>query len=211
MITSLVVPEEVTVIKNNTFREISLSEVTIHDGVTRINCTAFNGSGLVNIRIPDLAAWCSIKFEDERGGGSFLYDAILEGRNLYVNDQLLTTLIIPEGVTSVNNYAFKEYDNLTSVVIPDHVVQIGRYVFSSCDNLSKVSIGKGITEIGSSAFSYIPLKECWIYAVTPPSADHAFSSTNYKECTLYVPKGCAQAYIDEGWNEDFYNIVEMGE
>ena len=97
------------------------------------------------------------------------------------------------------------------MVIPDHVVQIGRYVFSSCDNLSKVSIGKGITEIGSSAFSYIPLKECWIYAVTPPSADHAFSSTNYKECTLYVPKGCAQAYIDEGWNEDFYNIVEMDE
>jgi len=62
----------------------------------------------------------------------------------------ITSISIPSGVTSLQNYEFAGCTNLTSVSIPN-VTSIGGYAFRSCVNLTSVSI-PNVTSIGGYAF-----------------------------------------------------------
>ena len=64
----------------------------------------------------------------------------------------LTSVSIPEGVTSIGNGAFKGCSSLTSVSIPEGVASIGTYAFSDCSSLTSVTIPEGVTSIDSYAF-----------------------------------------------------------
>ena len=64
----------------------------------------------------------------------------------------LTSVVIGDSVTSIGEYAFSVCDSLTSVVIPDSVMSIGSYAFEYCYNLTSVVIGDSVTKIGSYAF-----------------------------------------------------------
>ncbi|MBE5742850.1 MAG: hypothetical protein E7360_06025 [Clostridiales bacterium] len=64
----------------------------------------------------------------------------------------LTSVVIPDSVTSIGDSAFYKCYNLTSVVIPDSVTSIGFYAFYSCDNLTSVVIPDSVTSIGEYAF-----------------------------------------------------------
>jgi hypothetical protein len=59
---------------------------------------------------------------------------------------------IPDGVTSIGNYAFSGCSNLTSVAIPAGVTSIGDGVFYFCSSLTSVTIPDGVTSIGRQAF-----------------------------------------------------------
>ena len=61
-------------------------------------------------------------------------------------------VIIPEGITEIGQYAFRDCTTLQSVVIPDSVIRIANAAFYGCSSLSQVSIGGGVTEINNSAF-----------------------------------------------------------
>ncbi len=149
----------------------SLTNVTIGNGVTNIRKNAFSGCGsLTGINIPasviniedgvfndckslkgvyitDVAAWCNISFSIN-GTSNPLYYA----HNLYLNDELVTDLVIPEGVTSIGTMAFMYCTSLTSVTIPDGVKSIGFAAFRYCNKLVSVIIGKDVTEISWWAF-----------------------------------------------------------
>ena len=64
----------------------------------------------------------------------------------------LTSVVIPDSVTTIGSYAFRDCDSLTSVVIPDSVTSIGSYAFYSCSRLTSVVIPDSVTSIGSYAF-----------------------------------------------------------
>ena len=64
----------------------------------------------------------------------------------------LTTITIPDSVTTVGEYAFRGCYNLTSITIPDRVNSIGNYAFYNCYNLTSVTIGESVTTIGEHAF-----------------------------------------------------------
>ena len=64
----------------------------------------------------------------------------------------LTSVDIPDGVTSIGNYAFSWCSVLTSVDIPDGVTSIGIGAFSMCPGLTSVDIPDGVTSIGGNAF-----------------------------------------------------------
>ena len=64
----------------------------------------------------------------------------------------MTSVVIPDSVTSIGDDAFRGCFNLTSVVIPDSVTSIGDCAFLSCSSLTSVVIPDSVTSIGDCAF-----------------------------------------------------------
>ena len=95
------------------------------------------------------------------------------------NDQgRLTSVIIPEGVTAIANYAFQGASYLTSVVIPDTVTSIGNSAFRNCKALTSIEIPDSVTSIGTYAFSGTSLT-----SVALPENLTAIASNAFYNCT----------------------------
>ena len=60
-------------------------------------------------------------------------------------------VVIPDGVTSISEEAFKETD-ITEVEIPEGVQVIGEYAFAYCDSLKNVKFPSTLISIGYGAF-----------------------------------------------------------
>lgn len=147
----VVIPDCVTKIGKQAFENKKLISVTIPDSVISIGEGAFYYcEELENIYITDIAAWCKISGLDNiKGFGIFDAD-----RKLYLNNKLLAKdLVIPNGVTSIGEFAFNGCGDLRSVTIPDSVTSIGEYAFSYCEDLRSVTIGSGVTFIAEEAFA----------------------------------------------------------
>ena len=65
----------------------------------------------------------------------------------------ITSLNIPNSVTSIGDYAFYECSSITSLNIPNPVTSIGDYAFSNCYRLTNLTIPNSVTSIGKGAFS----------------------------------------------------------
>ncbi len=70
----------------------------------------------------------------------------------FAKQDILTTVVLPEGITSIGNRAFAGCEGLSSIQIPSTVTSIGKSAFEGCDLLTVVSIPAGVREIGDSAF-----------------------------------------------------------
>lgn len=66
----------------------------------------------------------------------------------------LSSLVIPDSVTSIGIGAFEYCSALSSLVIPDGVTSIGDSTFSDCRSLSEIVIPSSITSIGDKAFQF---------------------------------------------------------
>ena len=64
----------------------------------------------------------------------------------------LTSITIPESVTSIGVYAFSGCTSLTSITIPNSVTSIGDEAFCACTGLTSITIPNSVTSIGRSAF-----------------------------------------------------------
>ena len=108
---------------------------------------------LTGVYIYDLAAWCNIDFEN-LATDTIYFDAnpLCYARDLYLNGELVTDLVIPEGVSEVKLIAFVGCNSITSVTIPDSVTSIDSCAFYECKNLAKVTIGDSVTTIGDYVF-----------------------------------------------------------
>ena len=149
-LTSITIPNSVTSIGNYAFRECyRLTSVTIPNSVTSIGEDAFRFcSGLKKVIVKDIAAWYGIKFGDY-GSNPLSY-----AKHLYSDeDTEITNLIIPNSVTSIENYAFEGCSGLTSVTIPNSVTSIGKEAFEGCSGLTSVTIPNSVTSIGGGAFN----------------------------------------------------------
>ena len=128
----------------------------------------------------------------------------------------MTSLTIPNSVTSIDMAAFMGCSGLTSVVIPNSVTYVGGMAFSDCSSLTSVIIGencrfntsystavnvfKGTTNL-TSVTSLSP--EAWNM-----DADN-FEQSVYENAQLWVPRGSKSSYQStDSWNQ-FSNIKEL--
>ena len=131
---------------------IDLGSLTIPNSVTSIAGYAFyNCSGLVGVSYTgSIGQWCSISFGDYY---STFSNPLYYAHNLYIDNELVTDLVIPDDLTEIKDYVFHGATCLTSLTIPTSVTSIGSSAFFGCSGLTgDLVIPNSVTWIGSSAF-----------------------------------------------------------
>jgi len=137
---SITIPDSVTSINNWAFKDCSgLTSVTIPNSVTRIGDNAFNGCyniELITISCRDEADFCNYIARTDIDSLIFTSDWSTQTRKISINGKELgDSVIIPDSVTSIGDYAFYNCSELTSVTIPNSVKSIGYYAFTGCSSL----------------------------------------------------------------------------
>lgn len=140
-----------TTIGEAAFAGSRITTVTLPTSIREIGSQAFDCSTLEGVYISDLSAWCKIFFRT-----NWCSNPLDWANNLYLNGQLVTDLVIPSDIDTINWWAFNNCDSLITLTIPDNVREVQWSAFSNCDNLSVVEIGNGITEMGNDVFYGCP-------------------------------------------------------
>lgn len=148
-ITSAVIPNSVTTISYSAFFGCSnMESIVIPSSVTLIGPDAFvNCKKLSVVYISDLEAWCKIKFEAQES------NPLTHAKELYLDNELVKDVAIPNNITEIGNYLFVNYSKLTSIIIHGDVTTIGDFAFSGCSNISAIDIPSSVVKIGASSFS----------------------------------------------------------
>ena len=102
------------------------------------------------------------------------------GEECFTDCDLITSVILPDTVRTIEANAFNTCEDLEYVYIPEGVQTIGRRAFTTCDELSYIRIPDSCTYIGKFAFDGCPL----LYLSLPDSID--LSEDSYYIHPLYI-------------------------
>lgn len=128
----------------------------------------------------------------------------------------LTSITIPNSVTSIGESAFCSCTGLTSVNIPNSVTNIGYKAFYDCEYIETVVLGTGIKYIGNYSFGNNKrIYEVTCYATVPPTIEsNTFGGFAKENVPLYVPSNCIRKYKAHTYWSEFdiqalptYNIT----
>lgn len=64
------------------------------------------------------------------------------------------SVVIPETVTEIGDFAFEGNTNVKNIVVPDSVTEIGRGAFANCKSLEKVRLPRGLNTLEINLFTY---------------------------------------------------------
>ena len=205
-----VIPNTVTSIGGSAFEDCNgLTSITIPNSVTSISSSAFDHcSGLFSIVVES---------------GNTTYDsrdncnAIIETATNSLHVGCKNT-VIPNTVTSIEGYAFKNCTGLTSITIPNTVTSIGISAFEGCTSLTSITIPNSVTSIEKNAFDrctgltsiVIPanvtvigwaafagceaLSAVYIYATAVPEIDEYVFKDNAYGRKIYVLSSLVDSY-----------------
>lgn len=150
-LTSIVVPEGVSIIGKAAFMSCThLTTVSLPVTLTQVKTSAFNNCNYLSrgkFIVKDIAAWCAITFD-----GTYS-NPLVYAKHIYADENTeITQLIVPQGVTTIGDYAFYQCEGLTGVQLPSSLTSIGESAFAYCKGLEAVNVPTGVTSIGERAF-----------------------------------------------------------
>ena len=228
-LTSIEIPNSVTSIGESAFYDcsnlktvINLSNLTFSQGSSDYGYVAYYADKVINgVLIGDfvfstvndkhtLVAYFG-DATDVTLPGDYNGENYAIGDNLFIkNKEELTSIEIPNSVTSIGNSAFAGCSGLTRVDIVDGVKSIGLSAFADCNKLEEVYISNTIESIGEMAFSGCTnIFEIWVgskKAIT--GNENIFSKDTYNNALLHVPQGRKFAYERTApWSK--FHIEEM--
>lgn len=207
----IVIPEGVTTIMNNAFRNCkSLEKVTLPASLQSIGYDAFAFSKVHSIYYAgSIGDWIKIdKYNNtETSWISSLYDLYtdihsdyadiseIKADDIVIPDDIeiippyafyscksLTSIKFPSNLQAINGYAFSYCSGLTSLTFPESLISIMKYAFRGCSRLTSVSLPNNLESVGEAAFF-----DCSrLTAITIPNSvnyldNYAFHSSNLKK------------------------------
>lgn len=154
----IIIPEGVTRIGTTAFYECNaLETINIPSSVESIGTDCFKlCRGLKGVYITDLAAWCAIKHANpDNGSGTGMAwspvagdgNPLMWAHNLYLNGELVTDLVIPGSITTVEGHAFRGATCLKSITLEEGVTTLGMLAFSGCTSLEVIRIPKSLKKV----------------------------------------------------------------
>ena len=148
-----------------------------------------SGSGRMNSSTDGTAPWESLKDR--------IYKVIIENGVTTIDYgcalcKNLTSVTIPNSVTSIGRLAFYECTSLTSVSIPNSVTSIGQSAFYDCTSLTSVSIPNSVTYISSLAFGNCKS----LTSVNIPSSVTDIGSSAFTNTGWYNSQSDGLLYLD---------------
>ena len=166
-LTTLTIPDGVTTIGERAFFYcVGITDMTIPDSVTSVGQEAFEQlKSLKNLTIPgelDTRGWlsCASSVESVTFTGTRVVsipytihpDGGLEtwsmpGRNV-------KRVVISEGITTIEPYAFFGCSNITEVVLPEGLLTMGERAFSNCNSLEQMDIPQSLQSVGRNCFAW---------------------------------------------------------
>lgn len=209
---SISLPENVKYIGSWSFLGCTaLTRIDIPASVEIIGTEAFkNCTGLTGVYITDLAKWCAIEFGNYQYQGSNWQiedkqsNPLIFAKKLYLNNELVEDMVIPDGVETIQPYAFWGAECITSLTIPATVTTINNNAFWYCINLRSITIPSSVTTIGLRAFGFLCQKNsnnkdhvkvyiddicCWLNN-NYGKAFYEVGQSIYKGCNVYVDLYC---------------------
>ena len=126
----------------------ALISITIPNSMKHIGKYAFRGCYALEKTnfMGEIADWCDIKF-----GGAYA-NPMSASKNLYLSNQEVKDLVIPNTVDSIHAYAFDCGNSITSVALPNSVVYIGEGAFYRT-YINEIIIPKSVTSIEGRVLS----------------------------------------------------------
>ena len=213
-LTAINIPNSVTSIGRSAFYGCSsLTNINIPNPVSSIGFEAFNGTAWYDNK-PDGLVYAGLVAYEYKGdmpeGTSITLRKGTKGIAEYAfadcNCDGLTSINIPNSVTTIGICAFEGRTGLTTVNIPNSVTTIGYQTFRGCTSLTTVNIPNSVTTIDEDAFMDCPsLYDVYCYATTPPRCNNS-CFINYS-ATLHVPAASLAAYRAAPVWSKFKNIV----
>ncbi|GBU22139.1 hypothetical protein R80B4_02044 [Fibrobacteres bacterium R8-0-B4] len=170
---SVSIPNSVTSIEGESFRETALTSIDIPSGVKFIRATgvegAFDGCArLISINVAaDNAEYSSedgvlfnkdksylILYPMGRSGAYKIPSGVrVIGNRAFAVNKNITSITIPGSVETISSEAFAGCDSLNYVMIEDGVKNIRDLAFWGCDGLRRVVIPNSVTSISPRAFA----------------------------------------------------------
>lgn len=200
-LTSVYIPNSITSFGNYVFQNcVGLTSVNIENGLASIVLGTFSGcTSLTSVTIPNsISSIGDCAFQGCKGLTNLtIPNSVMSiGSYAFYDCSGLASVTLPSNLTSIAIQAFYQCSSLTSVNIPNSVEKIGSQAFSGCSGLTSVTVGSGINYINSLAFANCKnLEDFYCLAENVPSTlADAFDNSYVQYATLHVPASASNVY-----------------